>query len=366
MRAAVFHGRGDIRIEDVARPVVAEGELLIQVRAVGICGTDAHEFSHGPAMFPIERRHPETGHLGPMIPGHELAGVVMELGEEVDGFSVGDLVVSGAGISCGVCHWCQRGLTNLCQSYATVGLQRNGGLAEFCSVPASICVRAEPYGLDGDTAALGQPMAIAVHAMRRGRLQSGEVAVVIGVGGIGMFLAYATHELGATVVVADLDEERLSIAGSMGAAVTVNPRQQGLAEALANHGAVPTVIYEVSGSVSGLRTALDVATRGSRIVAVGLQGQPAELELRDLSLREVELIGTNAHVCSTDLPEALRVLASRSEPWSDVAPTALSLDELVSEGIEPLAAGHSKRIKTLVDPSLSVSRPTRMIVPDTR
>lgn len=175
-------------------PVVATGELLLEVRAVGICGTDAHEYSHGPTMFPIEQRHPETGHVGPMIPGHELSGVVVEVGEGVDGFAIGDLVVSGAGISCGLCHWCQQGMTNLCESYATVGLQRNGGLAEFCSVPASTCVNAGSYGLEADTAALGQPMAITVHSMRRGRLQKGDVVVIIL-----LRLLQASHNKGLTV-----------------------------------------------------------------------------------------------------------------------------------------------------------------------
>lgn len=359
MKAAVYHGRNDIRIEDFAEPIAGPGELLVRVGAVGICGTDAHELSHGPAFFPIDAPHPVTGHSGPMIPGHELAGTVVAVGQGVTDFAVGSEIVSGAGISCGTCHWCQRGRTNLCAHYSTVGLQRHGGLAQFVAVPASTCVDVGPYGLSMDEAALGQPMSIAVHSMRRGRLEPGDVAVIIGVGGIGAFLTYATSELGATVVVSDLDAGRLAIASALGATHTVHSGEGlSLAETLAAKALIPTVIYEVSGSQAGLAEALSIAPRGCRIVLVGLQGRPNEMELRPFSLTELELIGTNAHAVKTDLPEALRLLASRAQGWSDIAPMALSLDDLLSDGLTPLVEGRSTRIKTLIDPWASTSRPT--------
>ncbi len=361
MRAAVFHGRGDIRIEDVEKPQCGPGDLLLEVHAVGICGTDAHEFASGPHMFPIHQAHPVSGHVGPMIPGHELTGIVREAGPGVDGFDIGDLVVSGAGISCGTCIHCQRGRTNLCLEYATVGLQRNGGLAEYVAVPATICVRVEPYGVTQDTAALAQPMAIAVHAMRRGRLTSADQALIIGAGGIGAFLTFAAASVTSRVAVLDVDADRLKIADSLGASAVLrldedaDPRQ-----AIADWGMDPTVVYEVSGTTGGLKTALSILPRGGRLVLVGLQSAPVEWDVRTLSLIEHEVIGTNAHVCADDLPTALELLASRTEPWSDIAPVALALDELVDEGIRPLVERRSERIKTLVDPWATRSRQTGM------
>lgn len=363
MRAARFHGRGDIRIEDVATPTPGPGELLVKIASAGICGTDAHEFSHGPSMFPIAEADPVTGHVGPMTPGHELAGTVVSRGEGVIGFEEGALIVSGAGVSCGSCHWCQRGRTNLCATYSSVGLQRNGGLAEYCVVPASNCVNTSPYGLDADTAALAQPMAIATHAMRRGRLAPGDVAVIIGVGGIGAFLTYAAKDLGATVVVSDLSDERLAIGDSLGADLTINAATADLSAALAARNLIPTVVYEVSGTQPGFATAISIATRATRIVAVGLQASATEVALRDVSLRELEIIGTNALVYATDLEEAVRLLSSRDQPWSDVAPTAIPLDLLVSDGLQPIVDGTASRIKTLIDPGATDSRPTRMSVP---
>jgi len=294
-----------------------------------------------------------------MIPGHELAGTVVAVGASVTGFPEGALVVSGAGISCGKCHWCQRSQTNLCERYSTLGLHQNGGLAQYVVVPASTCVDASTYGVSADTAALGQPMSIAVHAMRRGRLVEDEVAVILGAGGIGAFLTYAASQLAKAVIVADLDETRLAIASELGARHVVQVGVgDNVADVLAEHDLIPSVIYEVSGTAAGFAEALALSPRGARVVLVGLQNGSAEFNARDLSLREVELIGTNAHVVTSDLPEALRLLASRPGGWTDIAPLALSLDDLVEEGLRPLAERRSARIKTLVDPWTDETRKT--------
>lgn len=359
MRAAVFHGNRDLRVEEVPEPVPGPGDLLLRVTAAGICGTDAAEYSVGPRMFPIAERDARTGHVGPMIPGHEVAGIVETVGAGVDGFAPGALVVTGAGISCGACARCLEGRTNLCERYATVGLQRHGGLAQFVAVPAGTCVAA-PAGLTPDAAALGQPMAIGVHSMRQGSPRPGELALVIGVGGIGAFLTYALAATGVRTVAADLDDDRLAIARALGADLTIAQRDAPIADVVRELVGDPDVVYEVTGSVAGLDAALSAVRPGGRVVAVGLHDHPREIDLRSLTLRELSIHGTNAHVVGADLPEALRMLARRDQPWSDVAPTALSLDRLVPDGLDPLAEGRSRRIKTLVDPWADASRPTRM------
>jgi (R,R)-butanediol dehydrogenase/meso-butanediol dehydrogenase/diacetyl reductase len=359
MRAAVFYGRGDVRVEEVPDAKIGPGDLLLKVAAVGICGTDAHEFASGPHMFPIDQQHPVSGHLGPMIPGHELTGTVEAKADEVEGFEPGALVVSGAGISCGQCHWCKRAMTNLCEQYSTLGLHQNGALAQYVAVPASTCIDATALGISPDTAALAQPMSIAVHAMRRGRLEDDESAVILGAGGIGAFLTYAVADRCGSVIVSDLDPKRLEIAKNLGASHTVQVGgDHSVSDVLNENGIIPSVIYEVSGSAAGFREALSLAPRGARVVMVGLQHGTAEIDARGVSLREVELIGTNAHICSVDLPEALRLLASRKGGWTDIAPVALSLDELVEEGLRPLAERRSTRIKTLIDPWATTTRKT--------
>jgi threonine dehydrogenase-like Zn-dependent dehydrogenase len=272
------------------------------------------------------------------------------------------LVACGAGMSCGSCRPCLQGRTHLCTTYATIGFHQDGGLAEFCVAPADICFDAGAYGLGPDAAALAQPMAIAVHAGRRGRVADGEVAVIIGAGGIGCFLTYAAAQWGAKVVVSDLDEDRLKIAEALGAARTVAVgKGESLAEALAEEGLVPDVIFEVSGAASALEQAVALAPRGGRVVAVGVQKTPPPVDMRRVTLDELELIGTVAHAVREDFPEALRLIALRREGWADTAPEVLPLDLLVDEGIRPIAEGRSERIKTLIDPWAESVRPAETV-----
>jgi threonine dehydrogenase-like Zn-dependent dehydrogenase len=120
------------------------------------------------------------------------------------------------------------------------------------------------------------------------------------------------------------------------------------------------VVYEVTGTRTALAQAIDALFAGGRLVVVGLQDDPSPIDLRRLTLAEVEFIGTNAHVCDSDLPEALRLLAARGSDWSDVAPEMLPLDELVPGGIQPMADGRSTRIKTLIDPWATRTRSRRL------
>jgi (R,R)-butanediol dehydrogenase/meso-butanediol dehydrogenase/diacetyl reductase len=361
MRAAVYHGNRDLRIEDVPEPRAEAGELLLEVHAVGVCGTDAAEWALGPVGYAVPGPHPVTGHTGPLIPGHELSGRVVDVGEGVGGFEPGALVACGAGYVADGDPGGRR--PNLSNSYATVGLQRDGGLAQYVAVPAEICFDVGPFGLTDDTAALAQPMAIAVHTLRRSRPEAGEHALVIGAGGIGAFLTYAAADAGQRVTVADLSDERLAIASRLGAEILLDAAAcVELAVSLDARGIEPAVVYEVTGTEQGLRSALAAAApAGARIVLTGLHEQPRAIDLRRVTLREIELIGTNAHVYEADLPEAVRILSSRREGWGDVAPEAFPLDDVLEHAIIPMVEGRAERIKTLVDPWADVRRPTKTL-----
>jgi (R,R)-butanediol dehydrogenase/meso-butanediol dehydrogenase/diacetyl reductase len=340
-------------------PEPGAGELLLQVHAAGVCGTDAAEWQHGPSIYAVPGPHPITGHRGPLIPGHELSGRVVARGSGVLGFDDGTLVACGAGYVTDPNEDLARVRPNMAKSYATVGLQRNGGLAHYVAVPAECCLDVGPFGLNGDAAALAQPMAIAVHSFHRGRPKPGESALVIGAGGIGAFLIYAAVAFGLRVAVADLSTDRLEIAASLGADVLLGPDEIANMEAqLAEHGLVVPLIYEVTGSEAGLRASLRIGeAMGARIVVVGLHDEPRAIDLRRVTLREIELLGTNAHVCGTDLPQAVRLLARRGD-WSDIAPQAFPLDDALDEGIVPIAERRSTRVKTLIDPWVSEPRAT--------
>jgi (R,R)-butanediol dehydrogenase/meso-butanediol dehydrogenase/diacetyl reductase len=357
VRAARYHGRGDIRIEARPDPRPGPGDLLVRVSVTGICGTDAAEYVHGPHLFHIGGPHPAGGHAGPLIPGHELVGRVEAVGEDVEGFAIGELVASGAGVSCGACARCRAGRTNLCEHYWTVGLQRDGGLAELAAVPAATCAAVDPYGLPEDAASLAQPMAIAVHAVGRASPRPGEAALVLGTGGIGAFITLAAADRGSVVTAVDPDAARREVAARLGAAVVIDPVTQ--PDALPD-GAFDAV-FEVSGRAASLDRALRTVRPGGRVVVVGIQEPPSTIDLRALTLREVTLLGTLAHCVAGDLPAALALLARRAEGWADVAPVAIPLEALVEDGLLPIAHGTSPRIKTLVDPRIREARPTSTV-----
>ncbi len=241
MRTGVLHAAGDLRVEDRPVPEPGPGEVLVRVAVCGVCGSDATEFDRGPVLTTL-----------PVTLGHEFAGTVAALGPGVSGLEVGAAVVCGAGISCGECKPCRAGRTNLCRSYHTAGLQVDGGLAGYVSVPASILFDASSSGLTLDTLGLAQPMAIAVHAVRRSGLRAGQDAVVIGVGGIGAFITFAAAATGARVLVVDLSGERLELARRLGATATAIASEGTLAEQLEAAGMDPDVLFEVSGSAPGL------------------------------------------------------------------------------------------------------------------
>jgi (R,R)-butanediol dehydrogenase / meso-butanediol dehydrogenase / diacetyl reductase len=348
MSALVLHGRRDLRVESVPVPHPSAGEVVLAVSATGVCGTDAAEWGNGPSMFPVETRHPVTGHLGPMIPGHEFSGRVVAVGAGVDTAAIGELVASCGASPCGRCRVCRTGRTNQCERYETVGLHRNGALAGYVATPWASCVAVGGLGLSGDEAALVQPMGIAVHALRRSGACSGERVLVQGVGGVGAFLIYALAELGAEVVATDLRADRLELARALGATVAID----------VSGDAVPgvfDVVCEVTGSPAGLTAAVGLAAAGTRVVVVGIQKAPREVDVRRLTLQEIQLIGTNALVRESDLPEAARLIASRSAGWADICSTVLPL-AAGPDAIAQLAAGRALSVKMLVSPGAAEPR----------
>jgi (R,R)-butanediol dehydrogenase/meso-butanediol dehydrogenase/diacetyl reductase len=345
MRAAVLHAVHDLRIEERDVPVPGPGEALVRIAVCGVCGSDATEYERGPVLTVM-----------PVTLGHEFAGTVEAVGEGVTSIAPGAVVVCGAGISCGECRFCRQGRTNLCRSYHTAGLQVDGGLAGYVTVPAGILLDVTDTGLPLDTLGLAQPMSIAVHAVRRSGLASGQDAVIVGVGGIGAFITVAAAATGARVLVVDLNPERLELARSLGAAETMLATDSSLPDRLAELGMEPDVFFEVSGSAPGLASVLSAARPGATIVPVGIQKGDVPVPLGSWTLSEYTIIGTLAHVFATDMPEAVRLLGTRPD-WTDLASEVLPLDQVVEHGLVPLVTGKPGQIKTLIDPWVDAPRP---------
>jgi (R,R)-butanediol dehydrogenase/meso-butanediol dehydrogenase/diacetyl reductase len=353
MMAAVYHGKNDIRLATVPVPTPRAGELLLRVGTVGVCGSDVGEWAFGPKQHPLTVPHPVTGYVGPIIPGHEFSGTVVGLGEGVDDAWLNARVASCGSVACGTCDACRRGQSNQCSQYHGVGLHRPGALAEYVTTPAANCAIIDGLGISLDEAALCQPMAIAVHNVARAGDVTGLTVLVQGVGGIGAFLVFALVAAGADVVATDIDPERLAIATELGAREVV--QVSGAAtDAQAIRAAIGErelrVFFEVSGSRSGIQTAFDLSPRGCRIVLVGIQKAPVEVDLARLTLEENTLIGTNALVREHDFPRAVELIASRRGRWGILAPRVLPMTSIVEEVLKPMSEGRATAIKTLIDP----------------
>lgn len=309
MRAAVLYGNDDLRIEDVAMPVLAEDDVLIQVAYNGLCGTDATEFSKGPMMVPLYKAHANSGHVGPTILGHEFVGRVVEAGANAKEL-LGARVACGAGVSCGSCRMCKEGRSNLCDSYYTLGLSTHGGLAEYARAPKNICVPIPDDCSDLD-AVLAQPLAVAIHAVRRANISRGDRVVLLGVGAIGTFICIALQGYDVEVTAIDIEQSRLDAAKKFGADHTILIDPQMSSEDLAaSFDRAADIVFETSGTKGAPTRAMALVRNGGTIMLLGLNKSAQEFVFSDAVLREITLETSAAHVCATDIPDALALLRS--------------------------------------------------------
>ncbi|WP_394770998.1 zinc-binding dehydrogenase [Lacisediminihabitans sp.] len=349
MKAARYYGAHDVRIEQVPDPERRPGEALLRVLRSGMCGTDATEWKAGPHTFPVPGPHPRTGHSGPMIPGHEFIGEVLEA-DAGGRFSVGEIVASGAGIWCGECVRCREGRTNLCFEYYTLGLNTDGGMAEFVSCPERALVPV-PEGLSLDLAGLSQPLAVGLHAARRSGVRDGESVVLIGAGAIGSFVLAGMKSLAdIDLTVVDFAGPRLDRALRLGASRIVpvddNTRAAVLA-AVGERGADRVV--EASGAPGQLNNAISLVRNGGTILQVGLPSSEQSVDIHSLVMREITVRTTLAHVCGEDLNPALNILLT-TDLGAELLDSVLPLERL-AEQLERLATGALEG-KVLFDPSL--------------
>ena len=347
MRAAVYHGDHDVRIEDVPRPQPRDGEVLLRVLRSGMCGTDATEWKAGPLTFPVDRVHPVTGATGPIVPGHEFVGVI-EVAADGGRLPEGTLVASGAGVWCGECDRCREGRTNLCRRYYTHGLNAPGGLAEYVAVPERTLVPV-PDGLPLDAAGLAQPLAVGLHAARRSGAQDGDRVVLIGAGAIGTFvLTGLRHLVDVDVTVIDFPGARLDRAARLGAqhVVPVGDDLRDRVLELAPGGA--DVVIEASGAPGQLDAAIGMVRDGGTILQVGLPARRQEVDVHALVMREITVRTTLAHVCGDDLAPALEILAT-TPLAGGLLDSVRPLSDL-PEQLERLATGRLEG-KVLFDPT---------------
>jgi L-gulonate 5-dehydrogenase len=321
MKAVVTERPGTMRIADVpdaSEP--AEGEVLVRPEAVGLCGSDFHYF---------------LGHLGdavgtepfPRVQGHEFAGVLEAVGPGTPShLRAGERVAVWPVTACGHCYPCRIGRRNVCSNISLVGIHRDGALQERVGIPAD---QVFPVGdLDPAVSALIEPVSIAVRAVVRARITSGEKAVVLGAGPIGQAVATAALDRGVSVLLVDRVASRVERGRAVGADLLVLPDDADLVnvgrEWSGDEG--PEVVFEATGVPELVQTAVRLVSQAGRVVVVGLSTHDAPLRVGDLAFREIDVLGVSC--CNGgEFAEAVSLVERRQEALAGLVTHEFSLDE---------------------------------------
>jgi len=343
MKALVLKEYKKFAVEDFAVPALQPDEVLVRVRACGICGSDVHGMDGSSG-----RRIP------PIVMGHEASGQIAEVGGAVTGWKAGDRVTFDSTVYCGDCWFCKRGKINLCDNRRVLGVscgeyRRHGAFAEFVAVPQRILYRL-PDNLSFEQAAMVEAVSIAVHAVKRTPLAGDAVVLVVGTGMIGLLVVQVLRAADCkTIIAIDLEENKLAIAKKLGARHTIKADDSGLQEKLRalSGGRGVDAAFEVVGLPQTVKTAIESVRKGGSVTLVGNLKPQVELPLQAVVTRELTLIGTCAS-CG-EYPECLELIASGKINVTEF----ISATPPLAEGaawFERLYAGEKGLMKVLLKP----------------
>lgn len=332
MKAARFHGQEDVRVEQVDEPSPGRGEVKLRNAHSGICGSDLHVFySPESSGMDYTRPHPVTGSMPPQILGHEFSGTVVELGDGVDGFQMGDRVAVWPVYYCGECAACVEGRYNACQRIGFHGLSSHGGgMAEFTTVGADKLHKL-PDGVDLRMGALVEPMAVSWHAVNQGGVEQGQSALIVGAGPIGIGIWFALRARGVDrIVVSEPSADRRTVMMQLGATTVVDPTSDDLAGSVAEftdgHGV--DVAFDAAGVGVAVSSALTALTPGGRLVVVALHERGFEFNPTTLVMAETSIVGALAYM-PQDFDDVIAAMAAgkyTADGWVEEIPVEEVVD----------------------------------------
>jgi L-iditol 2-dehydrogenase len=343
MKALLLSEYKKLSVVDMPTPEIGDDDVLVRVRACGICGSDIHGYDGSTG-----RRIP------PLVMGHEAAGVIERVGRGVQGFASGERVSFDSTVSCGTCHFCRRGQINLCDNRTVLGVscgdyRRHGAFAEYVAVPSRILYKL-PDSLPFERAALIESVSIAVHAVSRHVPKPDDAVVVVGAGMIGLLIIQVLTDKGAKHIVAvDVDPRKLALAQRLGATRTLNPKesdvQAGVRDVTGGRGA--DVSFEVVGHGDTVLSAIRSLRKGGTVVLVGNLSPTVELPLQEVVSREISVLGSCAS--SGEIPECIDLLARGVVDVDPIISLKASLDE-GPELFARLYGGDTTLMKVIIQP----------------
>jgi L-iditol 2-dehydrogenase len=343
LKALVLNNYRNFSIEDRPLPAIAPDEVLVRVRACGICGSDVHGMDGSTG-----RRIP------PIIMGHEAAGEIAQTGPNVTQWKAGDRVTFDSTVYCGDCWHCRRGEVNLCENRRVLGVscadyRRDGAFAEYVAVPQHILYRL-PDNLSFEQAAMVEAVSVAMHAVQRTSLAPGATAAVVGTGMIGLLVVQVLRVAGCSQIIAiDLDEPRLKLAQRLGATTAIKADTPNLADQVRalTGGRGVDAAFEVVGLSKTIKTAIDCVRKGGSITLVGNLTPQVDLPLQAVVTRELKLIGTCAS--AGEYPACLDLIASGKVNVTEFMSATAPLED-GPKWFEKLYAGEKGLMKVLLKP----------------
>lgn len=346
MRAAVWHGHKDVRIEERPVPVPKAGQVRIRVDWAGICGTDRHEYE-GPNFIPVTKPHRLTGRTAPLIIGHEFSGRIDKVGEGVTGWSEGDRVTANGSLTCGECEACRSGRYNICKRLGFMGVGDDGAFADYVLADADKLFRI-PDGLSQRDAAVCEPLACGIHATNLLGDVKGKDVVIIGPGIIGLGAFFGAKYAGAgRLLVAGIGDYRKELVEKYGGTYVDSSKVD--LEAFVDewtNGNLADIVYECIGIEKTLDQAIRVSKPGAKIMVMGVFGKKPVVDMNTLQEAERIIYTSQAHV--NEIATALEYLAEGKIRADELISRVVTLDTLVEDGFEYLIKHGPENIKVLI------------------
>ena len=313
MKALVLEKPGQVSIQGVPEPVVADQQILLKVRMVGFCGSDLNSFR---GLNPLVSY--------PRILGHEVCATIVQAGSD-SGLAVGTDVVVSPYTSCGQCASCRRRRPNACQFNETLGVQRDGALTEFIAAPREKLYSAR---LTTKELCLVEPLTVGFHAVARGRVAANDTVAILGCGGVGLGAIAASSSRGAKTICVDLDDEKLELARAAGGVQTINTRRQSLHEQLLEmtEGRGPDVVIEAIGTPATFRSAVEEVAFTGRVVYIGYAKEPVSYETRLFVQKELDVLGSR-NALPEDFHAVINMMEARKFPVEQAVSAIVPLEE---------------------------------------
>lgn len=341
MKAALWYGRRDIRVENVPEPRPSAGEAVIRVHRCGICGTDLHEYTSGPQVIPTASPHRLTGHRAPIIMGHEFSGEIVDVAQGIEGYRIGDRVAIMPLLHCGVCYYCTRGLKHLCESFAAIGLQWYwGGFAEY-SLVKEYQLNKISDSLSYEQAACVEPFSLALYGIRRAGLQAGDTVLITGGGPTAVLTMMGCRAAGATrVYVSEVAPSRLQMLKQMGATEVFNPRECQLEKEIMERtdGVGVDVAFECTGVESAINQCFRALRKRGTYIQSGLNVGNVRVNPFDWAFKDLTIIGIwcfNTY----DFPQSIDLLTANRIPVERIVTRTIPPEEIVEGGFDVLTSG---------------------------